>query len=361
MPMRIQNLLKNNAKAITHFINNRPINFVTEIKITHLCNQRCRQCNIYEKHTEPKHLTYKNFQKVAQRLQKYGSLIGMISGGEPLLNPDLPKILLHSKKVFPLSTSLVSGLYFDYTKISNIIDMCLDENINIQTSLDGLGDIGDYLRGIPKFSGTVLGNMEKISARKKQIKSKSFLYVNCVISAINLHQVPYIIQACKNVGWKVTVGLYHSLIETTKEDYEMIISELKYKDKFFETLEYLKDNPYILNLNTFIEGLPRILTNDFPDYCPFVDGKRTSTRLTIMENGDLHLCFGDKIGNLIEEDLEDIFNSYTYKERLKQYKKCDGCWSSCYTQKYLLTHPQNIKQAINHIGKLFNLRIAVKY
>ena len=355
--MQTLNLLKNSCKAVANFIKNRPINSVTEIKITRLCNQRCRQCNIFEKQTEPNHLNYTNFRRIARKLQKYGSLVGMISGGEPLLNPDLPKILLHSKKVFPLSTSLVSGLYFDYTKISNIMDICLGENINIQTSLDGLGDIGDYLRGVKNHSKIVLKNMEMIASKKDRIQSKSFVYVNCVLSALNLHQVPDIIHACKDVGWKVTIGLYHSIIETTKEDDEM---KIKNKDKFLEVVEFLKDNPDILNLNTFITGLPRILDNDFPDYCPFVDGKRTSTRLTIMENGDLHLCFGDKIGNLLGEDLKDIFNNDPYKERLGQYKKCDGCWSSCFTQKYLLTHPQNIKQAIHHIGKLFNLKTAMR-
>lgn len=357
MPIRTLNFLKSSTKAITHFFNNHPINSVTEIKITRLCNQRCRQCSIYERRTEPKHLTYTNFHRIAHKLQKYGSLVGFISGGEPILNPELPEILLYSKKVFPLSVSLISGLYFDYDKIADIINLCLEENINIQTSVDGLDRTGEYLRGVKNHSETILKNMERIADRKEKINSKSFLYANCVLSAINLSQVPKIIQACKNVGWKVTIGLYHHITGTTKKDDEMII---KNKNKFLEVVKFLKDNPNILNLNTFITGFPRILDNDFPDYCPFVDGKRTSTRLTIMENGDLHLCFGDKIGNLIEEDLQDIFNSETYKERLRQYKKCDGCWSSCYTQKYLLTHPQNIKQTIHNAEKLFNLKTAVR-
>lgn len=350
--------MKNSRKAVANLIKNRPLNSVTEIKITRLCNQRCRQCNIYEKRTEPKHLTYTNFRRMARRLQRYGSFVGFISGGEPILNPELPEILLYSKKVFPLSVSLVSGLYFDYDKISDILNLCLNENINIQTSLDGLGNIGDYLRGVPDFSKIVLGNMEKIATKKEQIGSKSFLYANCVLSAINLLQVPEIIQACKKVGWKVTIGLYHHITQTTKKDDEMIITD---EDKFLEVVKFLKDNPDILNLNAFIEGLPRILNNDFPDFCPFVDGKRTATRLTIMENGDVHLCFGDRIGNILEEDLESIFGSEAYKEKLVQYSKCDGCWSSCFTQKYLLTHPQNVKQAFHNIGKLLNLKTAAKY
>ncbi|MBC8526902.1 MAG: radical SAM protein [Candidatus Cloacimonetes bacterium] len=355
--MQTLNLLKNSCKAVASFSKNRPINSVTEIKITRLCNQRCRQCNIYEKQTEPKHLTYTNFRRVARRLQKYGSFVGFISGGEPILNPELPEILLYSRKIFPLSVSLVSGLYFDYKKISKIVNLCLDEDINIQTSLDGLDELGNYLRGVKNHSDTILNNMEKIATKKEQMGSKSFLYANCVLSAINLSQIPEIINACKNAGWKVTIGLYHSLIETTKVDGEMIIKD---EGKFLKTVEFLKDNPDILNLNTFIEGLPRILNNDFPDLCPFVDGKKSSTRLTIMENADLHLCFGEEIGNLLEDDLQSIFESEFYKQRLAQYRECKGCWSSCYTQKYLLFHPKNPQQAIHNFRKLLNLEVAAK-
>ena len=355
--MQTLNLLKNSCKAVENFLKNKPINTVTEIKITRLCNQKCRQCNIYEKSTTPKNLTLQDFKKISRNLQKYGSFVGFISGGEPLLNPDLPEILLHSKKIFPLSVSLVSGLYFDYKKISKIVNLCVNENINIQTSLDGLDELGDYLRGVKNHSKTVLENMEKIANQKEQIGSKSFLYANCVLSAANLSQIPKIINACKNAGWKVTIGLYHHITETTKADDNL---KIRNENKFLETVEFLKNNPNILNLDSFIDGLPRILEENFPDFCPFVDGKRTSTRLTIMENADLHLCFGEKIGNLLEDDLQTIFESKFYKQRLAQYRECKGCWSSCYTQKYLLFHPKNPKQTIYNFKKLLNLKVAAK-
>ncbi|MEA2104926.1 MAG: radical SAM protein [Candidatus Cloacimonadota bacterium] len=349
--------LKYLPKIANNFIQNRPINSVTEIKITHACNQKCRQCNIHEITTKPIHLNYTNFCLIAEKLEEYGCLVAMISGGEPLLNPDLGKILIYSKKIFPLSVSLVTGLYFDYAKISDIIDLCLAENINIQTSLDGLKNKGEYIRGVPKHSETVLKNMQIIAEKKTKRNSNSLLYANCVMSNLNLEQIPEIISACKNVGWKTTIGAYHSLIQTTKVDEEMKIRDEK---KFRETVEFLTDNPDILNLNTFIEGLPRILTNDFPDFCPFVDGKRTSTRLTIFENGDLHLCKNGSIGNLLEEDLYSIFTSEKYLNRLEEYKKCPGCWGSCYTQKHLLTHPQTVSQFFHNIKKLLNLKTAAK-
>ena len=355
--MRKRTLLKTLPKVTKHLLQNKPINSVTEIKITRLCNQRCRQCNIHEDRTGKPYMDFAEYRVIARKLKKYGSLVGMISGGEPLLHPDIIDILDHARTVFPLSVSLVSGLYFDYDKIENVIDFCLKNGINIQTSMDGLGGNGDYLRGVKDHANIVLGNMKKISARKMELCSSSFTYVNCVLSAKNLYQVPEIIKASKDAGWEVTIGVYHSLLDTTKEDDEMKITDAVALQK---TIYFLKDNPSILNLNSFIEGIPRIINNDFPDFCPFVDGKRTATRLTILHNGEVHLCKGDAIGNLLLQDLDRIMNSSQYHHLLDEYASCDGCWSSCYTQKYLLFHPQNFTQVIEHGKKLLNLKGAVK-
>jgi len=355
--MRKKTLLKTLPKATKHLLQNKPINSVTEIKVTRLCNQRCRQCNIHENREGSPYMNYAEYRVVARKLQKYGSLVGMISGGEPLLHPDIIDILAHAKKIFPLSVSLVSGLYFDYDKIENVIAFCLKNGINIQTSLDGLGGNGDYLRGVKDHAEIVLGNMKKITALKKELGSSSFTYANCVLSAKNLHQVPDIIEVCKEAGWEVTIGLYHSLLDTTKEDDEMKITDAESLQRI---IDFLADNPTILNLNSFIEGIPRIINNDFPDFCPFVDGKRTATRLTIMHNGEVHLCKGDAVGNLLEQDLGEIVDSKKYENLLVEYTSCNGCWSSCYTQKYLLFHPQNFKQALEHGKKLLNLKGATK-
>ena len=350
-------LVKNLPKLVNNYFNNRPINSVTEIKITHACNQRCKQCDIYNDKSKPIHLSLKNYKKICRNLQNYGSLVGMISGGEPLLNPAVDKMLLQAKNVFPLSVSLVTGLYFPYEKIRKTISLCLKNNINIQTSLDALGEKSEYIRGVKNHAEIVLNNMQKISLEKRRLNSSSFLYANCVLSNLNLEQIEGVIEAVKDVGWKTTIGIYHSLIERTNQDDEMKISD---SNKFSKVVEFLTDNPDILNLNSFIKGLPREMTKDYQDFCPFIDGKRTSTRLTIYENGELHLCKGDAVGNVLQEELKDIFSGERYNDMLREYKNCNGCWSSCYTQKHLLFHPKTPKETIHNIVKLLNLKNAAK-
>jgi len=356
--MRASALIQSCIKAGKHFFNNMPLNTVTEIKITRLCNQRCRQCTIYKKKGAAPHLSFSQFRKIGRRLRKYGCFVGMISGGEPLLHPDIQKILTYAKEIFPVSVSLVTGLYFPYGKISAMVSQCLEENINIQTSLDGLGIIGDDIRGVPDHSSVVLKNMEKIAQEKEKRGSHSLLYVNCVLSEKNLKQVPKIIQTAQNIGWKTSIGLYQTMTPTTQYDDDMVIRD---QESFLKVVEFLQSSPDILNLPTFIEGLPRVLSQDYPDSCPFIDGKRTATRLTIMENGDIYLCYGEKIGNILQDNLENILKGQEYHLRLAEYSQCQGCWSSCFTQKYLLLHPQNIKQLVRHAESLFNLRTAAFY
>lgn len=329
----------------------KPLNSSTEIRLTRLCTQRCRQCNIHTKTTEPATMSWEKFQQINQRLKDYGSYIGFISGGEATLVPYLDKILIEAKKTFMLSTTLVTGLFNHFKTIQRIGEIALDHDIHIQTSLDGLGDLGDHLRGVPHFSDTVLKHMEWISTHRGN--SKSLLYANIVINNLNLQQVPKLIRRANDIGWKTTIGLYHTLTQSTQYDDTLILRPGKRLDRL---LEHLEDNPEILNLNTYIKGISHYVNGNPIDVCAFVDAPVLATRTTIMEDGSVHLCYGGPIGNLFEQSLESIFNSQDYTDRLQDYRSCRGCWTTCYTQRYLLVHPKSLKAFFHHIKKVSTLK-----
>jgi len=339
------------TKAIPRMVKRLPVNSSTEIRLTRLCTQRCRQCSVYERTTEPPSMDFESFKIIAQRLREYGAYIGFISGGEATLVPELDKILLESKKTFTQATTLVTGLYNKTPIIEKYASISLANDINIQTSLDGLGELGDYLRGAKNFSDTVLKHMELIS--KKRGNSKSLLYANIVINNLNLEQVPDLIQHAVDLGWKTTIGVYHTLTETTRFDEEMKLRPGKKLDKI---LSFLDANHNILNLNSFILGINDYIQGQAPKYCAFTDAPSLATRTTIMENGDLHLCYGGAIGNLYEQNLNEIFTSQKYQQAKELYNTCKGCWTTCYTQRYLLIHPRSIHELLENIKKIMNLR-----
>ena len=334
-------------KGISHGLGGRPLNSSMEIRLTYLCSQRCRQCSVYEKKTNPAIMSYENFQLVTQRLREYGAPIGFISGGEATLVPHLDKILIEAKRTLSIATSLVTGLYNKTEVIDRIGRIALENNINIQTSFDGLGEIGDSLRGVKDFSDTVLGHMELLSELREN--SKSLLYANIVLNNLNLDQVPELIGRARDLGWKTTIGLYHTLTATTRSDDEMSLRPGKELDN---VLKFLEGNQDILNLNSFIRGIKPFIEGQKNDICPFVDSKFLSTRTTIMENGDVHLCYGAPIGNIFRNNLKEIFSSDDYKQRLTSYRKCQGCWTTCYTQRYLLVHPRSIKELFGNYKKI---------
>ena len=347
----ILHMLKNSANIAAHAWQKRPLNSSTEVRLTRLCTQRCRQCQVYERKTEPASMDLPMFRHIARELQNYGAYIGFISGGEATMVHDLPEILLESKRTFPIATTLVTGLYNNRELIRSIGRICLDHDINIQTSLDALGETGDILRGAKDFSTTVLSHMEMIS--KMRESSRSLLYCNIVLSHLNLDQVPELIATAKGIGWKATIGLYHHLTETTRTDDDLSVRP---GERLNRLVAFLDNNPDILNLNAFIRGIEPFVSRGHTTPCPFVASRFLVSRTTIMENGDLHLCWGGPIGNLLTQTLRDIFSSETYRQRLAEYQTCRGCWTTCYTQRYLLIHPRSLREVLNNSRKIMRMQ-----
>jgi MoaA/NifB/PqqE/SkfB family radical SAM enzyme len=343
--------LKNAPAAAAHALHQRPLNSSTEVRLTRLCTQRCRQCQVYERKTEPASMDLHMFSHVAEQLRAYGSYIGFISGGEATMVPDLPEILLAAKKTFPVATTLVTGLYNKTDLIRSVSRVCLDNDINIQTSLDGFGEVGDALRGARNFSATVLKHMEMLSSMRGA--SRSLLYANIVLSNLNLDQVPELIATAKKLGWKATIGLYHHLTETTRSDDDLAVQPGERLDRL---VAFLDHNPDILNLNAFIRGIEPFMRSGETTACPFVASRFLSTRTTIMENGDLHLCWGGPVGNLFNNSMKDIFSGETYRQRLADYRGCQGCWTTCYTQRYLLVHPRSLAEGWDNSRKIIRMQ-----
>ncbi len=344
-------LMSPTIKGIGHAIKRQPLNSSTEIRLTRLCSQRCRQCSVYDRTTNPASMSFERFKILAQRLRDYGAYIGFISGGEATLVPELDKILIEAKKTFSIATTLVTGLYNKTEIIQRIGRVALENNINIQTSLDGFGALGDSLRGVNDFSDTVLNQMKWLTENRNG--SKSLLYVNIVLNNLNLDQVPQLVQRARDVDWKVTIGLYHTLTATTRSDDEL---RLRPSTRLEKVLKFSENNPDIMNLKSFIKGIAPFIAGKSKKICAFVDSPVLSTRVTIMENGDVHLCYGAPIGNIFETDLNEIFSSESYRQRLNEYRNCRGCWTTCYTQRYLLVHPSSFKELINNLQKVSGIR-----
>jgi hypothetical protein len=71
------------------------------INLTHLCNINCKHCNQVINRSQYKYLTIKQYHSIIQALRKINFNAIGLSGGEPLLHPDINWLILNIKKVFP--------------------------------------------------------------------------------------------------------------------------------------------------------------------------------------------------------------------------------------------------------------------
>jgi MoaA/NifB/PqqE/SkfB family radical SAM enzyme len=324
----------------------RPANTATEVRLTRLCSQRCRQCAIPWGAVPADTMSLPQFREVAAKLRDYGAAAGFISGGEPSLHPDLPAIFEEALRTFPLACTVNSNLDNHTELIRERIGAGVRMGVNVQTSIDGLGALGDDLRGGSGVGERVLRHMEMLSEIKAASGSPAVLYVNTVLNRRNLHQIPRILEAVESRGWRSSIGSYHDLTMHTRKDNGLFLRD---DAELRGVIAELLRRPRLMTLPEMLRGLPTYLAGRMPRRCPYLDAPSLASRLLIRENGDLYLCKGKPIGNLFREELAAIFAGPSYAARLREYASCPGCWNNCYTQKLLLVRPPSLRVALENL------------
>ena len=82
----------------------KPVLNYVECHISYHCNLKCKGCSHFSNIAEPEFPNFEQFQNDMQRLGELFRNIEKIRllGGEPLLNPELPKYIECCRKIFPL-------------------------------------------------------------------------------------------------------------------------------------------------------------------------------------------------------------------------------------------------------------------
>ena len=127
-------------------------------ELTYSCNQRCRMCDIWPKYRQDpglkkEELTPEEIEELVEesRLLQDLELI-LFSGGEPFLRPDLVRLVTFFAGKYPAAQLVILSNCFSpplvIGKLGEILTCCPDINLMIGTSLDGLGDVHDDIRGV---------------------------------------------------------------------------------------------------------------------------------------------------------------------------------------------------------------------
>jgi MoaA/NifB/PqqE/SkfB family radical SAM enzyme len=254
------------------------------------CNLSCTYCNEYDDFS--KAVPTETMLRRIDRLAELGTSVITISGGEPLLHPELDEIIRRIRHRGCIATLITNGYLLTPERIKRLNRAGLD---HLQISVDNV-----HPDEVSKKSLKVLDRKLQWLAKNAEFQ----VNINSVIgTSENAEDAAVVARRAKELGFATTVGIVHDhtgqlrpLGDRERRVYQQIV---EVGGKSFSTFAYY--NQFQKNL---IEGN----SNDWK--C-----RAGSRYLYICENGLVHYCSqqrgtpGIPLEQYGEQDLEREFHS----------------------------------------------------
>ena len=285
------------------------------------CNLSCAYCNEYDDFSKP--VPIETMYERIDRLGELGTTIVTISGGEPLLHPDLDLIIARIRKHGIIAGMITNGYLLTAERIHRLNKAGLD---HLQISIDNV------------MPDDISKKSLKVLDKKLQLLSEHALFhvnINSVVGGgiHNPHDAVKVGTRALELGFTSTIGIIHDGSGQLKplQDEEREVYRLM---KSFEKKNYSR-------------------FNHFPD--AIADGKPNTWRcragsryIYICENGLVHYCSqqrGFPAKALAEYTIDDI-----RREFLSEKSCAPHCTVSCVHQISYIDHwraPQTISAMPN--------------
>ncbi len=285
------------------------------------CNLSCAYCNEYDDFSKPVPIAVM-YERI-DRLAQLGTTIVTISGGEPLLHPDLDLIIARIRKNGIIAGMITNGYLLTAERIHRLNKDGLD---HLQISIDNV------------MPDDISKKSLKVLDKKLQLLSEHALFhvnINSVVGGgiHNPHDAVKVGTRALELGFTSTIGIIHDgsgqlkpLQEEEREVYRLM--------KSFEKKNYSRFNHF---QDAIAEGRPNTWR------C-----RAGSRYLYICENGLVHYCSqqrGFPAKPLAEYTIDDI-----RREFLTEKGCAPHCTVSCVHQISYIDHwraPQTISSMPN--------------
>jgi len=179
----------------------KPVNPLTlTFSVTAACQSRCKTCNSGAVYLANPHLAKQNLD--LDEIEKIFKSLGPIyffniSGGEPFMRPELAEIIrlacIHLKpRLIHIPTNGISPKFIGKTT-RKILEYMGEHAwpstpISIKPSIDGVGEVHDYVRGYPGNFALLEKTLDTLLAIRKE-NPRLHVDLGTVISNMNLHHL----------------------------------------------------------------------------------------------------------------------------------------------------------------------------
>lgn len=318
--------------------------------LTGRCNLACPHCYIAKSSHSIKDLQTSLALRLIDEVAEAGGKSITLSGGEPLLHPDIKTIIEHAEQKLQ-ALILTNGTLID----KNWASFLGDKNIYIQISMDGsTGKTHDSIRG--------RGNFDKSVSAVKYLQDAglgSRIQFSTTIMGQNVHDLKNIIHLAENLKVPKVRFLPLRRAGRAMEKWNLISGmDLKAYEDFFYYIQNLQRSreckiEMTCGLTGFMLHISKSLTDDNL-WCPI--GKT----LILDNNGDTYPCVlmmeeEFRLGNAYSDSLSSIIKSEKMKmvckaltERRNRIEKCSGCNWKNFCQSGCMG------QALDHKGTIWD-------
>ncbi len=295
--------------------------FVLQWHLSENCNLKCLHC--YQENHKPMQLKYEQLLKIYNQYKNLLKKLNMkghinITGGEPLCNPHLFKILdlINKDKDFITFSILSNGTLITKEIAKKIAGY---NPYYVQVSLEGGKRINDYIRG--------KGTYKKIAKGITNLRNENiFTSISFTATRLNYKEFPKVVRYARRYGvnnvWSDRyIPLGSSSDKDLALDYAQTREYLKIMNR--ERLKLKKNKKNHTTISMY-RALQFQKTNDFAYGCTAGD-----TLLTVMENGDLVPCrrMPIVVGNLLKDKMYDLYVKSELLIDLRKFRVPDECKS----------------------------------
>ena len=316
-------------------------------ELTYLCNLNCPYCYVGDCRIKDE-MTTEDWFNIIKQIPWY-SFVTLV-GGEPLIRKDFIDILYKvSKKTFGKLNVVTNGILIN----DEIIKAFIKSNmILLSVSLDGYGANHDINRNKSGIFDIIINNLDNLSKHKNipMIDIKTIVLKNNLDDLVKLYKFCteknynfLSISFLRNNNLKQNSVLHDAFIPEFNCNYPIkpyfdmehfveVYKELKalskksgVKIRFSPKFEYCKEP--LESIIKFFNTAEMTPITDIYKPC-----KYPFSNMMIAPNGDVYPCLSQKIGNVKNSTIKEVFNLPNFRcfrKNLKVSKVFGACQMCC--------------------------------
>jgi MoaA/NifB/PqqE/SkfB family radical SAM enzyme len=284
------------------------------LQITYRCNFKCQICDFWkEEHSPDDELSLEDIRVIGAKLNRLGTLIISLAGGEPLIREGICDIITILNRAHHFPILITNGWFVDESVAKEVLRAGLQE---ISVSIDYRDPKKhDAQRGIEGSWDRAVSALDLLNRHRPDRRNR--VHMISVLMDDNLNEIEPLIQLSREIGVTYMVNLYSwNRGAKTPRTPGMKVTE--------HLLRLKKQYPEFVTLTTYIEHLDQAIAEGGIGDC-----QTGRLLLNIDTHGNVARCtetLDQPVGNILSDDIIAIRHRLWNVQRERD---CHQCWTSC--------------------------------